>query len=68
MIGSLCEDYTAWSNVLEESLEEQKKWDGFKTDMYYYASENLMQVNVYIRYNILLMTRKTKLDRIDQLE
>ena len=54
LIGSLCEDYTVWSNVLEESREERGKWNGFKTDMYFYASENLMQVNVYIRYNIFL--------------
>lgn len=49
LLGSLCEDYTVWSNVLEESREERGKWNGFKTDMYFYASENLMQVNVYIR-------------------
>ena len=79
VIGSLCEEYSVWSSVLEESVEERGtqivnwfcfwftiwqtqpklqilrwqwclgKWDGFKTDMYFYASENLMQVNVYIR-------------------
>ena len=49
LIGSLCEDYSVWSNILQESGEEPGKWNGLKTDMYYYASENLMQVNVYIR-------------------
>ena len=49
LLGSLCEDVTSWASIFVTSQDEAKKWDNFQSDMYAYASANLMQVNVYIR-------------------
>ena len=49
LLGSLCEDVTSWASIFVTSQDEAKKWDNFQTDMYNYASANLMQVSVYIR-------------------
>ena len=52
VVGGLCEDYSSWEDIFVVSPQEAGKWDKFQADMYFYASENLMQVTVYIRYQL----------------
>ena len=50
MIGAVCEDFSIWGPMFRVSSNDAGKWESFKSDMYLYAKDNLMRINMYIRY------------------
>ena len=50
VIGAVCEDFSIWGPMFRVSSDDVGKWESFKSDMYLYAKDNLMRINMYIRY------------------
>ena len=50
MIEAVCEDFAIWGPMFRVSSDDVGKWESFKSDMYLYAKDNLMRINMYIRY------------------
>merc|ERR1719270_1101748 len=49
VIGTVCEDFSIWGPMFRVSSDDVGKWESFKSDMYLYAKDNLMRINMYIR-------------------